>query len=442
MVRRKIALVSMLLFLMVLLLSPWASAPTPSSPASADDPDELQTLTLSPDVSEPADRPLAPVDLRVAAALKSSEFESLRRQSEKQAYQFRDIRVSFVRIDPAAAYSAYANASRVGEAADVMLMDNEWVKTFAVSGFLSPADSAFAGDALSEQFDALVSPLRWNGYMWGVPRDFDPYVLLWNLDALRTIAGDSEASPPDQLAQWQELAAASQALESPLNWLAIGGSDPLALLYWVQAVTGETPELFRGDGNSWRDTPVGEALALLDLARSGVVFGRDLPEVVGALTSGDAAAAIVPYSEARKLADGRLPDVLLADLSAWKQAYVWPRGRSFVISSRTKADDAARRWIAAITEPDVQRDQLQDTGKLPVYQSLYREMDDRELAALLSSGDAGAFPRSPLPDFGPDLPARLADLGGLWQDFAAGAMDAKSWVEQTAKLSTDAKLDD
>ncbi len=441
--RRKVALVFLLLFLMVLLLSPWASAPMPS--LDAEDVRQSGELTsdLYADMPGTDDLPSRQVDLQVAAALAPSEFEALRRQSEKQSYLFRDIRISFVRIDPAAAYSAYVNASRVGLAADVMLMDNEWVKAFAVSGYLAPADSAFAGDALSEQFDAITSPLRWNGYIWGVPRDYDPYVLVWHKDALHAWTGNEQAEPPREWAEWQALAAIDRAQEPPMYWLAMSGSDPFALLYWVQAATGEPAEAFREDGDVWRDAAAGQALALLDSERSGVAFASDSDEVVSLLLSGRTTAAIMPYSQARELVGGRSSNgqALTVDLSAWKQPYVWPRGRSFTISSRAAEDDAARRWIAAITGEAVQRDNLLEDGKLPVYRSLYRDIEDRTIADTVLTDDTGAFPRVSLPDFGPHLPERVTELRSSWEQFAAGTLNAQEWLERLAEPSSDAKLD-
>lgn len=442
--RRKVALVFLLLFLMVLLLSPWASAPMPSAPAAGVQQPGQATLDLSAGLNDRDDRPSRQVDLQVAAALEPAEFETLREQNERQSYLFRDIRVSFVRIDPAAAFSAYVNASRVGLAADVMLMDNEWVKTFAVSGYLAPADSAFAGDALSEQFDAISSPLRWNGYIWGVPRDYDPYVLVWHRDALHAWTGDERSEPPREWTEWQALASADRTQQAPqMHWLAISASDPIALLYWVQAATGEPAGAFREDGGAWRDTAAGQALALLDGARSGVAFGTDPAEVASLLLSGRTVAAIMPYSQARELTGGRSSNgqALSVDLSAWKQPYVWPRGRSFTISSRAAEDDAARRWIAAMTGEAVQRDNLLQAGKLPVYRSLYRDIGDRGIADMALAEDTGAFPRGPLPEFGPDLPARLAGLRGLWEQFAAGTLNAQAWLERTSEASPDAKLD-
>lgn len=438
MARRKVALVFLLLFLMVLLLSPWASAPMPSSPASGGQQPGLAASDPSAELSGRDDLPTRQVDLQVAAALTPAEFEAMRRQSEKQSYLFRDIRVSFVRIDPAAAYGAYVNASRVGLAADVMLMDNEWVKTFAVSGYLAPADSAFAGDALSEQFDAISSPLRWNGYIWGVPRDYDPYVLVWHLDALRAWTGNEQAEPPGDWAQWQALATAERTQEPPAHWLALDGSDPFALLYWVQAATGEPVGAFREDGEDWRDTAAGQALSLLDGERSGVAFGGDSSEVVNMLLSGQAAAAVVPYSHVRELSDARSNrgQALNVDLSAWKQPYVWPRGRSFTISSRAAEDDAARRWIAAMTEEAAQRDNLLQNSRLPVYKSLYRDIGDRGVAERVLANDAGAFPRVPLPEFGPDLPERIAGLGSKWKQFSDGTMNAQDWLDRSAEPSS------
>ncbi|WP_164472623.1 extracellular solute-binding protein [Cohnella candidum] len=438
MARRKIALIFLPLFLFALILSPWASAPVPEA-SSPPRPAAGQT-------EEPALPAIAeeePVRLRVAAALNEEEFEYFRKTIERQSYQLPDVTVELERTPPEEAFAAFGQASRIGEAADVMLVDNEWVKTFASSGYLMPADGAFVGEALAEQFDAVAAPLKWNGYIWAVPRDFDPYVLVWNLAALRTVTGES-ATPPQDLAQWSDLAAKSRALQDPVRWLAIDGGDPFALLAWVQAVSGQrTDTLWSENGNPWSGTPRGEAMALLEREREGAAFGNGSRAIAETLAAGSVVSAILPYSVARKLTserEGAGSVILQMDRAAWKQPYAWPRGRSFVISSRTKAEDAARRWIAAMTDASVQTDNLSTNGKLPVYRSAYRS--GSSVSSLFPGNSSSSFPyRSPV-DFGPELPARLQELQKLWREFTSGTIGLEQWIGRWREASADFQLDD
>ncbi|WP_219637806.1 ABC transporter substrate-binding protein [Cohnella sp. CFH 77786] len=439
--RRKLALIFLLLFMFALLLSPWASAPSPPI-ASSPKPSANQAEPLRPAVEVKE-----PVSLRVAVPLDEAEFEELRKQNERQSYLFRDIRVVLERTDPADAYSAFRQAARLGEAADVMLLKNEWVKAFASSGYLVPADAAFVGEALSEQFDALSAPLKWNGYLWGVPRDFDPYVLVWNLAELRKVAGESAVPPPD-LAGWADLAAKARASGGTVHLLALDAQDPLALLAWVEAVTGQrTDTLWQSDNDPWNGTAKGEAIALLEREKAGVAFGVE-GSIADALAAGETMSAILPNSAAHRLASERSASgvaVFLADRYAWKLPFVWPRGRSFAISSRTQADEAARRWIAAMTDAAVQQANWTVSGKLPVYRSLYANRSaGGGLSSLFPVGAAAAssFPGQPPAESGPELPGRLDRLGRLWSEFAAGKIGAADWIRRWPETLTDLQLDD
>jgi ABC-type glycerol-3-phosphate transport system substrate-binding protein len=427
--RRKSALIFVLFLLLILILTPWASAPSPAVPVT---PVQNKNTTA---VSEPVAEE-EPVFLKVAAALPESEFEFLQQQNEEEALRFPDITVELVRVDPRDAYSVFRQASRDGETADVMLVENEWVKSFAASGFLMPADNAFVGEALSEQFDALSVPLKWNDYYWAVPRDFDPYVLIWNLPVLRKILGESPGLPKDQ-DQWALLAAKTREGAVTGGWLALDGKDPLALLAWVQAVTGlRTDTIWSEGGNAWSGTPRGDALALLEREKAGVLYGNDSQQIAEWLASGQSVAAVLPYSEAEKLRAVRTdPEsaALSADLTVWNIPHVWPRGRSFAVSSRSGVQDAARRWIAAMTDSSVQQNNFRVFGKLPVYRSLYGS--DGILSSLFPARSASAFPYQPPAAFGPELPVRLARLGHMWTEWSSGKIGREEWLRRWPGLS-------
>lgn len=437
MARRKIVLIFVFMILFVLVLSPWASAPSPS----------LSSMPAAPRKTQPEDgvaRPPAAAEelvrLKASVAMDETEFAYFRQTVEEQSLLLPDISLDLVRVEPEEAGAVFLNASGIGEPPDVMLMENERVLSFAVSGYLAPVGGAFSGEALPEPFDALAAPLKWNGYIWGVPKDFDPYVIVWNTDVLGAVRGN-DAPPPGRLAEWAELASLSRSQATPVSWLAVDGEDPTALLSWVQAATGErTDTLWSEEDDPWSGTPLGEAIALLDRERAGIAFGGGPREIGDALAEGRAAAAVVPHSEAERLVK-ELDGVQLAiDRSAWKLPFLWPRGRSFVISSRSEVQDAANRWIAAMTRDSLLQDNRDRFGKLPARRSLYPEGGSS--SDLFPGGESAAFPFQPPADFGPDLAARLDGLARLWGDFAAGTAGLDEWSLRWTDLSADSELYD
>lgn len=439
--RRKSALIFLLLFLTLLILSPWATAPSPRIATLPGPSPEASALPSSPAKEAAAE----PVRLRAAVALSEEEFRFLELRNEREAGRYPDILVELERVDPETAYDAFRGASRLGESADILLMENEWIEEFAVSGYLLPTDGAFTGDALSEQFDALSAPLKWNDLHWGVPRDFDPYVLVWSLPVLRTLSEDDDPQPPRTLEQWAQLAAASgENPEAAVSWLAMAAGEPYAMLSWMQSAAGErTDRLWANPkpsnvSNPWVGTPLGQALELLDRERRGIAFAASAREAAQWLAAGKTAAAMLPYSEAVRLTQaGSGGSGYRLDLSAWKLPFTWPRGRSFAISSRTEAPEAAARWLAAMTDAQAQEENAEEFGKLPVYRSLYREGLAR---AALFGGNTAAFPYQAPADFGPELPARMERLGELWTEWADGGLNVAGWLERWPQTLADFEL--
>jgi ABC-type glycerol-3-phosphate transport system substrate-binding protein len=434
--RRKSAFLFLLLLLTLILLSPWAAAPSPAEHAVRE-PDNGPAAAAVPVARKD------PVRIRVAAALNEEEFRFLQKQNDESAYRHPDTVVELSRVDPGSAYDEFRNASKIGESADVMLVENEWVKKFAVSGYLLPVDGAFVGEALAEQFDALSAAVKWNGYLWGVPRDLDPDVLVWNMSIVHSLLGDT-ATIPHGTAQWAVLAEKSRSSGKAISWLTLHRRDAFAWLAWLQTATDQRTDTLWVDGPGiWRGSPRADAMSLLEREGQGVMFAANDAEAAAQMAAGKTAAAVLPYSEALKITirstDKGARDFVM-DRSAWKLSYHWPRGRSFVVSSRTQAEDAARQWIAIMTEGAKQQANELAFGKLPVYRSMYGP--GTALASLLSSAPAGAFPNTPPADDGAQLPSRLSALSRLWSEWADGRLKLEGWIRRWPETSADFELND
>ncbi|XID95343.1 extracellular solute-binding protein [Paenibacillaceae bacterium WGS1546] len=422
MARRKSALVFLLLCIMVLVLSPWADAPSPAVTFVAL-PEGEASAPVEPEADEVVSR------LTIEVALDDQPFHALSNLNDDFTFRHPHIKVELRRIEPRQAYETFVRASEREEAADIMLLENEWVKSFAASGYLLPADAAFAGKSMAEQFEALAGPLKWNGYLWGVPRDMDPFVLLWNRDVLRAWLGE-EAELPLTLEQWTAAAEASEQTQGETAWLAIDRNDPVALFAWLESATGERSDgLWEKGEDPWNGTLRGQALALVERMRESMLPVDETGEAVRAVLGGGALAAVVPYSEAT-LIEERWPDLavdLEIDDDFWELPYIWPRGSSFAISSRTEAEEAASAWIAEMTGEQAQLQNMEEHGKLPVYRSFYES--DRRLAKLMPGRPGQSFPhQSPIAS-GPDLPGLLQRAGLLWRQLADGDIGAEAWIE-------------
>ncbi|MFC5467145.1 extracellular solute-binding protein [Cohnella suwonensis] len=425
MARRKSVLVFLLFVLMVLVLSPWAKAPSPEPSVATFHVDGKAEANDDPVVTRPVSR------LRVEAAMTEPQFRVLLGENERFSLSHPEITVELTRVDPERAYDRYKEASAMNESADIMLFNNEWVKQFASSGYLIPTDPAFVGKALAEQFNALTSPLKWNGFLWGVPFDMDPYVLLWNDRLLREALGPDVALPL-ALEQWTALADKSAASPTPYSWLAIDREDPLALLGWLQNAGGERSDgLWAKGSDPWDSPGTGGALSLLASRLSYVRYPLDVAEAIESVKRGEAAVAVVPYSDASEAnaePRGSAETELAIDHQSWRMPWVWPRGRSFVVSSSSESEEAAYVWISEMTGEQTQLANLEKLGKLPVFRTMYDS--DRALSNLLPGRNGANFPNQAPLSAEPELPDELTALSDMWSRLAGSELTLDQWKER------------
>jgi len=412
---------------MVLILSPWADAPSPPA-AAVVMPDGEALAAIEPIITQEISH------LTIEVALDEQAFNALVAQNDDFIVRHPDIIVEMNRIEPEQAYFSYKQSAQLKESADIMLLSNEWVKEFASMGYLLPVDAAFVGKALAEQLDALIAPLKWNGYLWGVPRDMDPYVLVWNEALLHEWLG-ADVVLPLTIEQWNALAAMSEQLQGIASWLMIDRNDPLALLAWLGSAAHERSDgLWDKGSEPWNGTLFEQALALLDQQRANVRFSEARGEAaLRSLKEGTTIAAIVPYSEAAAWIAQQSEPQLEMDHQSWKLPFAWPRGTSFSISATTEAEEAAYVWISEMTSEQIQWQNAEVRKKLPVYRSIYDS--DKELSNLLPSKTGQIFPNQPPLYMGPELTSHLLQLGILWERFAAGEMTMDQWKEEWSKLN-------
>ncbi|WP_168120670.1 extracellular solute-binding protein [Paenibacillus sp. HB172176] len=300
---------------------------------------------------------LKTTDLFVTVSMDAAEFNKLEALNKQFMNNYPYLNVKLTNESAAEAdFAAWKNRSDQGSATDIMLLDNSWVIPFAVEGLLKPVDSLMTGDVLKEQPARLAEPLKWNGYSWGVPNDFNPYIMLWNKDMLE-MAGLNEA--PGNWGEWQKavdwiLSNSTAANHFLLN---LSRDDLNQLLLWLSKFDAESSkELY-------------ELKALSDKQRERLLWLQSIPHE---------ALVRVPLNQIYTLSDLIAGDELLAMMLPWdsyqklslaaqkkliidKDAirYPWMNGSSFVISSSSLHENEAILWIQEMTRSE--------TESLPVW---------------------------------------------------------------------------
>nr|WP_237691082.1 extracellular solute-binding protein [Paenibacillus caui] len=327
------------------------------------------------------------------------------------------------------AHAVFGHELALHEAPDVMLLDNAWVREFAVKGYLLPADSYFSGAAAGNSLSALQTYSEWNGYVWAVPKDVDPYVLIYNPERLSALGYEGM---PATLEDWSRLAKAagqSQANQSQANrpgyFIAFDFSDPYSFLSLIRRMGGngskeETAGYALTDGEKG-------ALLLLENIRASLYdasSGGKQETVWSMLGSGEAVMAVARYSEFRANPDPKLRIEMPSNLPSAQ--HMAGAGRSFAVFSGTGDPDTANEWIAAMTESAQQKSWYEATGKLPAFKPLYKASSSAEIAGWLpENSDKGLLWNMPLSE---NSASFLKLLSGLAASFLRGEMPREAFM--------------
>jgi len=322
--------------------------------------------------------------IRVTVSLDEDELALLQQWNKEFTRRYPAIHIAVDNLPYEGAYATLKRRAVLGDAPDIMLLDSNWVVDFAALGYLKNVDSLFAGEMSSDVPAGLVQPLRWNGYLWGVPKDADPLVVVWSRVQLQKLGVEE---PPRS---WNELAALSSQsgsepqLSSPSILAGFESKQLPAFLVWMAAVGGagdpyRLPSLMK-------QPQAAEQFAMLDKLRGQdrllAVSGRT--QLLDALEQGRLWSAVLPLSQVfgkLQTAGGQL--LVQQEPSG---VPLWSGGRSFSLSSRTEYAGEAKLWIEFVTDPLRQQSFFGQTGKLPARKAAYDGLVADKLAATMLAG--------------------------------------------------------
>lgn len=288
--------------------------------------------------------------LNVTVSLEPLQFAALNAMNQQYMSEH-GIYVELKNLYPADSYRAFLDKAQLGDAPDVMLLQSEWIHKFAVSGFLLPVDSYFTGVEASEPLDLLINQVKWNGYTWGVPKDLDPYVFVWNERLLRQI--EATKLPVDREG-WINVQRAFEKIPNKPYLLATNTGEPFELLSML-----------------WRLGPVTDSVALLDMLRPNLytVHHQDSQELWDLFAGGKLLAFMTTLSEAEAHRNAEMK-MEVANPQNSKLPY-WVHSRSFAVSARTQMENEAKEWIQAMTTKQAQMNYWDKTGILPGLKLIY-----------------------------------------------------------------------
>ncbi|MBJ6363140.1 ABC transporter substrate-binding protein [Paenibacillus sp. GCM10012307] len=308
----------------------------------------------------------------VNVSISSSEFADLQKLTLDFTAKHPDIKVKLVNLPAGDTYERLKQGALLGEAPDIMLLDNSWVIDFAASGYLKNVDSMFAGETFSDVPAGLLQPLKWNSFLWGVPKDADPLLTVWSAVLLKG-AGGEPLSLPHNISELELLAEAIDAADNnktpeSRKWAAFAPDSLKELLVWASAFQGAD-----GDPANMAHLPSKqeELLRNLDSMRMKgmLLVEADSSRLLDHLLNGNLLSAVLPLSKLYANWSSYAGKLVVQNQAS--EQPLWLNGRSYTLSAKTKWPQEAKAWIEYVTDPLHQEAAFISSGKLPARKSAY-----------------------------------------------------------------------
>lgn len=123
------------------------------------------------------------IAIEAVVSIDRDAFASLAQATARYETMRPNVEVSLTNVPEEDLYIRYRSLTETGEAPDVLLYPTMWVRHEAAEGRLLALDDYISVERQSQWFEAVRGAVRWNGYLWGVPVDWDPFVFVFRADA-------------------------------------------------------------------------------------------------------------------------------------------------------------------------------------------------------------------------------------------------------------------
>lgn len=375
--------------------------------------------------------------IKAQVSMDEKEYELFLMLAKQFADAHDGISIQVENVPAKEAYDKWKKASQLGEAPDLMLLDNAWVHEFAALGFLQPVDGFFSGDQQNQRFVTLMNQVKWNGYIWGIPKDVDPYILAWNKKSAAEMKSDHSPETTEELAAWNK---AMLKPDEGRYGVYVDPNDTLGFMALVSSLTGawqQTEKVWPSEAVAQKTLE--SFLAPQEEAWSGKYLTKNYP-VPSAnwspwdlLNKGKIAVMITTASAFRQNAN---EDIGIAALPAvgGKENGVWLKGRSFVMSSRTKNAKLLMDWMKDVTSSETEIRFWNEAKTLPA------QIPSYSLAPLRGDTYIKSYDwlirQGKVLAVSADTPKHVTALQHEQQRLWKGEINVKQWIEQVTKAWT------
>lgn len=304
----------------------------------------------------------AQAPLEIVVAMSDEEFEAFQKiAKEVAASQLVEINLRNEKPDT---YKHVLDLEfSLGENGDVVLLDSEEVQYYAKKGHLYPLNGTTLSKSLGETVAMLRGMTEWNGYQWGMPFDFDPYILAAKSSFLKKAGLEMLPHSKDQ---WTKLTQQSMAEGIPL--IAMNMSDMYGTSAWLNHFEpGMAPDQVKRSQTSPQISGLEQGIQLMDQIQpyirgqstnpefSPTADQNGIPMVVTLLSQ------LLSTEQESTVDKGSLGRITFETLESMES-------RSLVITAGSVEAEEASRWIEGMTSATIQLKWYQQVNRLPAKQ--------------------------------------------------------------------------
>jgi maltose-binding protein MalE len=375
--------------------------------------------------------------LKVTVSMQPTEYALLQKQSAEYTLSHNDIHVELKNVIDG--YAELKKANQLGDGPDLMLLDNHWVNEFAALGFLHPMDEFFTGEQQSHGITTLMNQVKWNGYLWAIPKDVDPYILVWNTKIKIPPDNKWPLHAPETVDEWLTWNKTLMHPEAGKYGIYFDPLDTYAFLSLISTLTDDTshPNFLTKMNDPATIKKVESFFAPQEEIWNGSSVKQNYPALSAALDpwyllkQGKIAAMVTSVSEYKLHGNG---DISLAALSLKSLL----KGRSYAISSRSKNSTLAINWIKEMTSIGTDLTVWDKAKLLPSLPTAYlttpisNDSNSNSYIWLINNGKV-------LP-VEPETNKKIISIKSGWIQVWEGKQSMKTFLEQSSKLWKENKI--
>ena len=335
-------------------------------------------------------------ELTMNVHMEEEEFKALSSLTEAFEKKNPTIRINLTNLIPAdnqTYYEALKLRAQLARMSDLTLMDSNWIEEFAALGYLNYVDDHYIQVPVEDYVGSLLSPLKWNGFYWGAPLDFNPYILTYR-DELVKQFGFNE--PAGNLVKWNiQLDRINAGSNRKSEAVYLNADDPYQLLVLDSVILSKALKL-QGTNSEQLE----------------IRIPRSLPDeqLWGDFKAGRWLFMVTPLSEALQ---NQTKDAPITITTIPQQPTIVNNegllfeGRSFAISANTPYKEDALTWIRYISDKRVLAEWYADTKQLPSLIASYasKEIQDTVPKIILDRLDKPVHSLAK-----PDFPSQVGTL--------------------------------